>query len=176
MHGFTLRPCRCYAAGEASSDGSGDLPAGYTAATHLPEPGKAPAMRYRLIDGGGGRPRSWAIILLAGDEVMSGLSDWIKAENVRGAHLCAIGAFSSATFGWFDIGRKAYKDVPIDQQVECVSLTGDVGITKRMSPPCTFTARSPSRTGQSREDTCCTPRRFPPWRYSPPNRPSRSGR
>jgi len=137
MHRFGLSSCRCCAAeDESGSDGeTGALPAGYTSAAKTPEAGKAPSMRYRVIDGGeGGRPRSWSIIMLAGDEIMSGLSDWMQAENVRGAHLQAIGAMSSATFGWFDIDKKAYKDVPIDQQVECVGLIGDVGVTETDKP------------------------------------------
>ena len=54
VYSFALRSCRCCAAGEASGDGSGAPPAGYTSASRTPEPGKAPAMRYRVIGGGEG--------------------------------------------------------------------------------------------------------------------------
>ena len=30
--------------------------------------------------------------------------------------------------GWFDSARKAYRDIPINQQVELISLIGDVGL------------------------------------------------
>ena len=59
---------------------------------------------------------------------MSGLTEWARREGIEGAHLTAIGAFSSARFGWFDKDRRAYRDISIDQQVECISLIGDVGL------------------------------------------------
>ena len=134
MHSFGLSLC-CCPIGDAAGGAGGAIPPGYTSPTRTPEPGQAPTMRYRVIDGGAdGRPRSWAIIMLAGDEIMSGLSDWMKAENVRGAHLHAIGALSSATFGWFDLNHKAYKNIDIGQQVECVGLIGDVGVTEKNEP------------------------------------------
>jgi len=33
-----------------------------------------------------------------------------------------------ARFGWFDRARKAYRDIPINEQVELISLIGDVGL------------------------------------------------
>ena len=61
---------------------------------------------------------------------MSGLTQWMNAENVRGAQLQGIGALSSAKFGWFDPDKKAYKDIDIDEQCECVGLVGDVGVAE----------------------------------------------
>ena len=135
MHAFGLRLCSCPVGEHGGSGEEGALPLGYTSSSKTPEPNQAPTMRYRVIDGGAdGRPRSWAIIMLAGDEIMSGLSDWMKAEHVRGAHLHAIGALSSATFGWFDIDHKAYRNIDVGEQVECVGLIGDVGITEKDEP------------------------------------------
>ena len=100
----------------------------YTATSHVPEPGRAPGMRVRVIAGGDGGPRSFAIVFAKGDEVMSGLSDWARTENVSSAHLHGIGAFSSAVLAWFDKDRKAYKHIPVDEVVECISFIGDVGL------------------------------------------------
>ena len=115
-------------AAEGSLSASAAVPPGYTSPTHQPEPGKAPAMQARVISGQDGGPRSWAVIFREGDEAMSGLTDWMKRERIAGAHLTAIGALSSALFGWFDKERKAYRDIPINEQVECVGLIGDIGL------------------------------------------------
>lgn len=73
-------------------------------------------------------PRSWIVVFANGDEVMSGLTDWVRREKIAGARLSAIGAFSSAKFGWFDKDKRAYRDIQVNEQVECVSLIGDVGL------------------------------------------------
>ncbi len=122
-----LGVCACMAA-EGGLSAHAATPPGYTSPTHLPEPGRAPAMQARLVSGHDGGARAWAVIFREGDEVMSGLSDWMKREHVSGAHLTAIGAYSSALFGWFDKGQKAYRNIPIDEQVECVGLIGDIGL------------------------------------------------
>ena len=112
---------------KASAAGSSPFPANYTSPTHAPEPGKAPLMQARLVNGEAGKPRTWALIFGKGDEVMSGLTDWAGREDVRGGHLEAIGAMSSALFGSFDMDMRAYLNVPVSEQVECVSLNGDIG-------------------------------------------------
>ena len=120
----------CRAADSGSGSGGQAPPPGYTSPTPLPAEGAAPTMRYPGGDGGDGQLRTWAIIFLAGDEVMSGLTQWMKAETVRGAQLQGIGALSSARFGWFDLARKAYKNVDVNEQCECVSIIGDVGVAE----------------------------------------------
>ena len=44
------------------------------------------------------------------------------------AHFTAIGAFQEATLGYFERDRKAYKKIPIKEQVEVLSLIGDVAL------------------------------------------------
>ena len=106
------------------------VPPGHTSPMHAPEKGAAPTMKYRVVDGGDGKPRTWVIIFLAGDEFLSGLTQWMSDENVRGAQLQGIGALSSAKFGWFNPDQKAYKDIDIDEQCECVGPIGDVGVAE----------------------------------------------
>ena len=102
----------------------------YTSTSYQPEPGQAPGMQARVIAGGNGMPRTFALIFAKGDEVMSGLTDWASRENIASAHLQGIGAFSSALLGWFDKDRKEYRHIPIDEIVECLSLLGDVGVVE----------------------------------------------
>lgn len=89
--------------------------------------GKAPGMRVRLLSENAGI-KHYAIILAKGDEVMSGLTDFAKQNKVTSASFTAIGAFSHATVAWFDDARKEFKLIPIEQQVELVSMIGDIAL------------------------------------------------
>jgi len=89
--------------------------------------GKAPGMRVRLLSENGG-VKSYAIILAKGDEVMSGLTDFARQNKVASASFTAIGAFSHATVAWFDDARKEFRLIPIKQQVELVSMIGDIAL------------------------------------------------
>ena len=59
---------------------------------------------------------------------MSGLTELAEHENIQAAQISAIGAFQHAVFAWFDEGRKAFRNVPINRQVEACSVLGDIGL------------------------------------------------
>ena len=67
-----------------------------------------------------------AVIFETGDEVMAGLKDFARRENIRAARFTAIGAFQSATLAYFDWERKAYLEIPVNDQVEVLVLAGDI--------------------------------------------------
>ena len=90
--------------------------------------GKAPGMKVRLLAENKG-VKKYAIVLAKGDEVMSGLTDFARQNNVTSASFTAIGAFSHATVAWFDDNRKEFKLIPIKQQVELISMTGDIALS-----------------------------------------------
>jgi len=73
--------------------------------------------------------KNYAIILAKEDEAMSGLTDFAKQYQIKSARFTAIGAFSNATVAWFDESRKQFKLVPINQQMELVSMIGDVALS-----------------------------------------------
>jgi uncharacterized protein len=123
--GFTA--CACLAPEALAGDRAEALPSGFTASDFQPESGKAPAMQARALAKTADGSRPWVLVFGKGDEVMSGLADWAKRENIEAGHLTAIGALSSVLFGWFDKDLRAYRDIPIDQQVECISFLGDIG-------------------------------------------------
>ncbi|QEC48215.1 DNA-binding protein [Baekduia soli] len=70
--------------------------------------------------------RTDALVFDAGDEVIALLSEWCRDERLPGARFTAIGAFSQATVGWFDWDARSYRDISFDEQVEVLSLMGDV--------------------------------------------------
>jgi predicted DNA-binding protein with PD1-like motif len=68
----------------------------------------------------------YVIVFHKGDEVLSGLTDFAIAHNVTDAHFTAIGAASSATLAWLDLSQKSYHPIRVNQQVEVLSLIGDI--------------------------------------------------
>ena len=72
--------------------------------------------------------RTIALVLDAGDEVMSKLHAFAAEHNLMASRLTAIGAFQRATLGYFNWERKAYDRIPVDEQVEVLALVGDIAL------------------------------------------------
>lgn len=70
--------------------------------------------------------RTYAVVLETGDEVMAFLKSFVAAESVRTAQFSAIGALGDVVLMYFDWEKKAYQRIPVHEQVEVASLTGDV--------------------------------------------------
>ena len=82
-------------------------------------------MKSKLIHEHGGQ-RTYALILDKGDEVVATLTDFARKNNLGGSQLSAIGAFQDVTLGYFDRERRDYKKIPVREQVEVLSLLGDI--------------------------------------------------
>ncbi len=83
-------------------------------------------MRYKLVDTTPGS-RVWVLIFFdSGDEVMEGLQYFANHENVLAASFIALGAFQRATLAYFDWEQKKYLPIAVEEQVEVVSLMGDI--------------------------------------------------
>jgi predicted DNA-binding protein with PD1-like motif len=85
-------------------------------------------MRSKLLDATG--QKTFAVVLDKGDEVVAELTAFAKAESMTAAHFTAIGAFSAVTLGYFDRASKQYLKIPVREQVEVLSLIGDIAIAK----------------------------------------------
>ncbi|HEV2620933.1 MAG TPA: PPC domain-containing DNA-binding protein [Frateuria sp.] len=83
-------------------------------------------MHYQLIDQR--ENRTWAVVLDTSDEANACLLAFAKAQRLSAAHFTAIGAFERAVLGYFDWSTKDYKRNAVDEQVEVVSLIGDVAL------------------------------------------------
>ena len=68
----------------------------------------------------------YAVIFQTGDEPMAGLTGFAREAALDGAHFTAIGAFERVTLGWFDLATREYRRIEVDEQVEVLSLVGDV--------------------------------------------------
>ena len=84
-------------------------------------------MNAKLLHDSDGR-RVWALVFDKGDEAVAGLEAFARQERVHAAHFTAIGAFSEATLGYFDRGRSDYDRIPVSEQVEVLSLVGDIAL------------------------------------------------
>lgn len=83
-------------------------------------------MRSKLLNAD--PPITYAVVLDTGDEVVGELSKFVREQEVEAASLTAIGAFSRAVLGYFQWETKQYKKIPVDEQVEVLSLLGDVAV------------------------------------------------
>ena len=70
--------------------------------------------------------KTFALVFDKNDEVMDELLSFAKANHLEASHFTAIGAFCRARIGFFDRAKKAYKEIPLDEQVEVLSLIGAV--------------------------------------------------
>lgn len=84
-------------------------------------------MKTRLLSENGNH-RTFAFVFDSGDSVMDGLLRFATARQLEGASFTAIGAFERVTLGYFDVGRKEYAPIDLNEQVEVLSLSGNVAL------------------------------------------------
>jgi uncharacterized protein len=74
----------------------------------------------------GTKQKTFATIFNTGDDVVSGLKAFAGEKGLAARHFTAIGAFKNVVLGYFDWEKKKYTKIQIDEQVEVLSLVGDV--------------------------------------------------
>ena len=70
--------------------------------------------------------KTFAVVFEPGEEVIAGLLRFATEKDLAGAHLTAIGAFERVTLGFFEFEKKEYKKIQIGEQVELMSLVGNI--------------------------------------------------
>lgn len=71
-------------------------------------------------------PRQLAVIFETGDRAVDGLLEVAEARALGASHFTGIGAFQEATIAWFDVRRREYVERTLSEQVEVVSLAGNI--------------------------------------------------
>ncbi len=84
-------------------------------------------MKFRVLEAGAAK--TYALIFAKDEEFIAGLTSWAKKGKLGGSHFTAIGAFREVTLGYFERDKKAYKKIPVREQVEVLSLIGDIALT-----------------------------------------------
>lgn len=102
-----------------------ELPAQqYADPTKVLESGRAPGLKVKLLSTQG-KIKTYLLIFAKGDEIVAGLTEFVKKNNIKSGSYTGIGDALSAKAGWFDYGRKQFKIIPIDT-AEVTSFAGDI--------------------------------------------------
>jgi predicted DNA-binding protein with PD1-like motif len=68
------------------------------------------------------------IVFSSGEEMVRGLTALARDQELSAAHFTGIGALSAAILGYFDVTRREYRRFGVDEQVEVLSLTGNIAL------------------------------------------------
>jgi predicted DNA-binding protein with PD1-like motif len=79
-------------------------------------------------------PNMWVLVLAPGEEVKETLTAFARRRNIMAASFVALGAFERATIGYFDWQKKAYQPIAVDEQVEVITLVGDIAEDDKGEP------------------------------------------
>ena len=83
-------------------------------------------MRSRRI--GEGARRTFVLVFEPGEEAIAGLQGFAHEQRLTAGHFTGIGAFSGATLGFFDRAKRTYEEIPVVEQVEVLSLAGNISL------------------------------------------------
>jgi uncharacterized protein len=75
--------------------------------------------------------KTFVLVFDTGDEVVAKLLEFAKQQQLAAARFTAIGAFQELTLGYFDWQKKEYLKIPVNEQVEVLSLAGNVVSTDK---------------------------------------------
>lgn len=81
-----------------------------------------------------GSERTFVLVLDEGEEAFKTITAFAAEQGLSAASLIAIGAFSQAKIGWFDLDAKRYNPIPVDEQCEALSLIGDIATDEAGKP------------------------------------------
>ena len=76
----------------------------------------------------------WLLVLASGEEVKKTLEAFATAQKLQSASFMALGAFEKAKLGYFQWEEKKYKEIPVDEQVEVITLAGDIVRDEKDTP------------------------------------------
>ena len=80
----------------------------------------------RLSQSGG--TQTFVLVFSSGDDATKGLLEFAGANAIDAASFTGIGAFESVTLGYFDVQKREYTRIEIGEQVEVVSLVGNIAL------------------------------------------------
>ncbi len=86
-------------------------------------------MKTRLLSAQDGL-RTFAVVFDEDEEVVQGLLGFAREQHVTGASLTAIGAVRDLTWGYFDWTKKDYRRTSLHEQVEVLSLAGNIALER----------------------------------------------
>ena len=85
-------------------------------------------MKTKRLYGQNGENR-FIIVFDKGDEFTSAMLDFAQQQQISAAEFTAVGAFSDVTLGYFERANMDYKKIPVHEQVEVLSLVGNIALS-----------------------------------------------
>ena len=76
----------------------------------------------------GPHEKTYALIFDKDDEVIGELTAFARTRRITAARFTGIGAFREVTLAYFDRAARRYRNIPVREQVEVLSLAGDVAL------------------------------------------------
>ncbi len=89
-------------------------------------------MKAQLLNEQG--EKTYILIFDRGDEVAATLLNFAKEQGLAAAHFTAIGGFSDVLLGYYSRQRRDYQKIPLQEQVEVLSLIGDIALKEDRAP------------------------------------------
>lgn len=84
-------------------------------------------MEEKMLASVGGE-RSYILVLGDGDEALASITAFAERNGISAASVTAIGAFKAATIAFFEFSTKTYKEIPVPEQSEVLSMIGDIAV------------------------------------------------
>jgi hypothetical protein len=70
--------------------------------------------------------RTYTLVFESGDSVVDELVAFAAEHDLSASHFTAIGAFRGAMLGFYDLEAQRFEEIPVEEQVEVVSLMGNI--------------------------------------------------
>jgi predicted DNA-binding protein with PD1-like motif len=70
--------------------------------------------------------RSFALVFDMGDDVLAEFQQFCETAHIYTARVQGIGGFGRAQLGYYDMEAQRYEPIDVDEQVEVISLAGNV--------------------------------------------------
>ena len=81
-------------------------------------------MKCKLLNEG--TQTTWMLVFDTDEEPAAGLLHFAREKELSASQFTAIGAFREVELGYFDIEKREYEKILINEQVEVLSLVGDI--------------------------------------------------
>jgi uncharacterized protein len=75
-----------------------------------------------------GNETTFVLVFDKGDEALEGINAFAREQRLVAGHFTGIGAFSDLVVGYFDRRRRKFERIQIREQVEVLSLVGDIAL------------------------------------------------
>jgi predicted DNA-binding protein with PD1-like motif len=90
--------------------------------------GSAPGAKARLLTTQPDGTKTYVLVLYRGDQVQAAIAAFASDHHVVDAHFSAIGAVRDPEVAWFDESRKEFKAMSLHEQMEVLTLSGNITV------------------------------------------------